>query len=59
MDHPAAYARRILINLVLHDAGRRTQQRVELQPNEEAAEPGVGHAVIRARLPGWFAGVSL
>ena len=30
MDHPAAYARRILINLVLHDAGRRSRQRAEL-----------------------------
>jgi hypothetical protein len=50
MDHPAAYARRVLINLVLHDVGRRTQQRVELQPNEEAAEPGVVRAVIRTPL---------
>jgi RNA polymerase sigma-70 factor (sigma-E family) len=38
MDHPAAYARRILINLVLHDAGRRARQRTELQPHEGAAE---------------------
>ncbi len=30
MDHPAAYARRILINLVLHDADRRARQRTEL-----------------------------
>jgi RNA polymerase sigma-70 factor (sigma-E family) len=38
MDHPAAYARRILINLVLHGADRRTRQRTELQPYESAAE---------------------
>jgi RNA polymerase sigma-70 factor (sigma-E family) len=38
MDHPAAYARRILINLVLHDATRRARQRTELQPHEGAAE---------------------
>jgi DNA-directed RNA polymerase specialized sigma24 family protein len=38
MDHPAAYARRILINLVLHDADHRVRQRTELQPHEGAAE---------------------
>jgi RNA polymerase sigma-70 factor (sigma-E family) len=38
MDHPAAYARRILINLVLHDAGRRSRQRTELWPQDGAAE---------------------
>jgi len=38
MDHPAAYARRVLINLVLHDADRRTRNRTELQPHEGAAE---------------------
>jgi DNA-directed RNA polymerase specialized sigma24 family protein len=32
MDHPAAYARRILINLVLHSAGRRSRQKEELVP---------------------------
>jgi RNA polymerase sigma-70 factor (sigma-E family) len=37
MDHPVAYARRILINLLLHDADRRTRQRTELQPHEWAA----------------------
>ena len=30
MYHPAAYARRVLINLVLHDADRRSRQRAEL-----------------------------
>jgi RNA polymerase sigma-70 factor (sigma-E family) len=38
MDHPAAYARRVLINLVLDDADRRARQRTELQPHEGAAE---------------------
>src|ERR1700685_1091108 len=38
MDHPAAYARRILINLVLHDAARRARQRTELEQHEGAAE---------------------
>jgi RNA polymerase sigma factor (sigma-70 family) len=38
MDHPAAYARRILINLVLNDADHRVRQRTELQPHEGAAE---------------------
>jgi RNA polymerase sigma-70 factor (sigma-E family) len=38
MDHPAAYARRVLINLVLHDAERRTRQRTELQPHQAALE---------------------
>jgi RNA polymerase sigma-70 factor (sigma-E family) len=32
MDHPAAYARRILINLVLRDADRRSRQKAELAP---------------------------
>jgi RNA polymerase sigma factor (sigma-70 family) len=32
MDHPTAYARRILINLVVHDAARRSRQRAELGP---------------------------
>jgi RNA polymerase sigma factor (sigma-70 family) len=38
MDHPAAYARRVLVNLVLHDADRRTRQRTELGPHDGAAE---------------------
>jgi RNA polymerase sigma-70 factor (sigma-E family) len=38
MDHPFAYARRVLINLVIHDAERRSRQRIELQPHEGAAE---------------------
>jgi RNA polymerase sigma-70 factor (sigma-E family) len=38
MDHPAGYARRVLVNLVLHDAGRRSRQRAELWPADGAAE---------------------
>jgi DNA-directed RNA polymerase specialized sigma24 family protein len=38
MDHPFAYARRVLVNLVIHDAERRSRQRIELQPHEGAAE---------------------
>ncbi len=38
MDHPAAYAHRVLVNLVLHDAGRRSRRRTELWPNDSAAE---------------------
>ena len=38
MDHPAAYARRVLINLVLRDGARRARRRTELQPHEGAAE---------------------
>ncbi|HUB42766.1 MAG TPA: SigE family RNA polymerase sigma factor [Streptosporangiaceae bacterium] len=38
MDHPAAYARRVLINLVLHDAGRRSRQRAELWQQDGEAE---------------------
>jgi RNA polymerase sigma-70 factor (sigma-E family) len=38
MDHPAAYARRVLVNLVLHDADRRSRQRAELWPQDHAAE---------------------
>jgi RNA polymerase sigma-70 factor (sigma-E family) len=38
MDHPVAYARRILINLVLRGADRSTRQQTELQPRERAVE---------------------
>jgi RNA polymerase sigma-70 factor (sigma-E family) len=37
MDHPAAYARRVLINLVLHGADRRSRQRAELWPQDNGA----------------------
>ena len=39
MDHPVAYARRILVNLVLDGAERRTRQRAELEPRGIGAEP--------------------
>ncbi len=39
MDHPAAYARRILINLVLDDAGRRSRQQAELGPQDAGPMP--------------------
>jgi RNA polymerase sigma-70 factor (sigma-E family) len=38
MDHPAAYARRILVNLVLKDSDRRSRQRAELWPADGAPE---------------------
>ena len=38
MDYPAGYARRILTNLVLHDAGRRSRRRAELWPQDSRAE---------------------
>jgi RNA polymerase sigma-70 factor (sigma-E family) len=38
MDHPAAYARRVLINLVLRDSGRRSRQRAELWPHDDGAD---------------------
>ena len=38
MDHPAGYARRVLVNLVLHDAGRRSRQQAELRLPDDAAE---------------------
>jgi RNA polymerase sigma-70 factor (sigma-E family) len=34
MDHPAAYARRVLISLVLDDAGRRSRRQAELGPQD-------------------------
>jgi RNA polymerase sigma-70 factor (sigma-E family) len=38
MDYPGAYARRVLVNLVLHDADRRSRHRAELWPLDAAAE---------------------
>jgi RNA polymerase sigma-70 factor (sigma-E family) len=38
MDHPAAYARRILINLVLDDAARRTRRQAELGPKDAGVD---------------------
>jgi RNA polymerase sigma factor (sigma-70 family) len=47
MNHPVAYARRILVNLVLDGAERRTRQRAELEPS--AAEPA-DESALRALL---------
>jgi RNA polymerase sigma-70 factor (sigma-E family) len=49
MDHPAAYARRVLINLVLDDTDRRTRQRTELQPREGTDEAADEHAARALR----------
>ena len=48
MDHPVAYARRILINLVLDGAKRRSRQRAELEPQgsqPEVADDGAARAL--------------
>jgi RNA polymerase sigma-70 factor (sigma-E family) len=48
MDHPAAYARRILINLVLRGADRRSQHKAELAPpgaGTEAADQAAAQAL--------------
>jgi RNA polymerase sigma-70 factor (sigma-E family) len=47
MDHPAAYARRVLINLVLDDARRRSRQQAELGPQDgvEVADESAARAL--------------
>ncbi len=45
MDHPAAYARRILVNLALKDTDRRSRRRAELWPQDDAAEASDERAV--------------
>src|SRR5215469_17027220 len=48
MDHPVAYARRILINLALDGAGRRSRQRAELEApggQPELADEGAARAL--------------
>ncbi|HEY7430097.1 MAG TPA: SigE family RNA polymerase sigma factor [Streptosporangiaceae bacterium] len=49
MDHPLAYARRIVINLVLDGASRRSRQRAELEPpggqRMEAADESAARAL--------------
>jgi RNA polymerase sigma-70 factor (sigma-E family) len=47
MDHPAAYARRILINLILHDAQRRFRQQAELT-QQHAGIDAVDQCAARA-----------
>jgi RNA polymerase sigma-70 factor (sigma-E family) len=49
MDHPAAYARRVLINLVLDDADRRTRQRTELQSREGTEDVADEQAALSLR----------
>src|SRR5215472_4619813 len=38
MDHPVAYARRVVINLALDGAKRRSRHRAELDPEGSALE---------------------
>ena len=48
MDYPAAYARRILINLVLRDGDRRSRQKAELVPEGawvDAADQGAARVL--------------
>jgi RNA polymerase sigma-70 factor (sigma-E family) len=47
MDHQAGYARRVLVNLVLHDADRRARLRAELMPDgdAEAADENAARAL--------------
>jgi len=49
MDHPAAYARRILINLVLRDTGRRSRQKAELEPQGGGTEAADQYAARALR----------
>jgi RNA polymerase sigma factor (sigma-70 family) len=49
MEHPAAYARRILINLVLKGAGRRSWQQAELGPQPAVTETADEHAARALR----------
>lgn len=44
MDHPVAYARRVLINLALDGARRRSRQRAELEPHGSEPELADEHA---------------
>jgi hypothetical protein len=56
MDRPAAYARRVLINLVLHDVGRRSRQRAELWPRDgraDAADESAAPALRRRQSLRW------
>ena len=61
MDRPAAYARRILVNLALDGAPRRARRRSELEPPKllprEAAEDPVGALPGRADLLEALAGL--
>ena len=48
MDHPTAYARRVLVNLVLRDAGRRARQRAELWQQEDGRAEQADESAARA-----------
>ena len=53
MDHPVAYARRILVNLALDDGPKRARRRAELataQPAETAAASVGAHDDLHAAL---------
>jgi RNA polymerase sigma-70 factor (sigma-E family) len=50
LDQPAGYARRVLVNLVLHDAGRRARQRAELQAHDDGAAEAADEAAAQALL---------
>ena len=39
MDHPLAYAQRVLVNLAVDEAERRSRQRAELAPQAGGSEP--------------------
>ncbi|HEV2452037.1 MAG TPA: SigE family RNA polymerase sigma factor [Streptosporangiaceae bacterium] len=46
MGHPAGYARRVLVNLVLHEADRRSRHRAELTwPQAGAADESAARAL--------------
>src|SRR5215471_12460656 len=48
MDHPVAYARRVLINLALDGAKRRSRHRAELDPkggSPEVSDDGAAQAL--------------
>jgi DNA-directed RNA polymerase specialized sigma24 family protein len=51
MDHPVAYARRILVNLVLDGAERRTRQRAEPAKPAAWGRGGTGPPTCTCRCP--------
>jgi hypothetical protein len=53
MDHPPAYARRILINLALRDADRRTRHKAELTPPPAGNEAASRAAARLAQVLKW------
>ena len=53
MDHRVAYARRILVNLVLDGAERRTRQRAELERRPRPSPPTRAPGVLCSRSTTW------